>query len=440
MKNETVIFEKDDAFYLVAPVAPFDPGAPEIDELAFAEDVKKMAPNENIGWLRGQYVEADRANENGALWSAKELEIASLTPMLMPVTIMHDPRTAVGMIADTKLLTREAASVPHSRIDTTLGVWRHRFPDVWDEVAENYAAGTLMQSMECRNAYYDCGECGRRYPKLPGGAEKANWCEHLLAGETAAANTRPVRRLGNVTFTGSGLIFGSRGARGAFDQADLEVFQEEVAEFHERAKSTQTQAKRRPSTVDEFTIKRDEYDRLKADAARVPELERKVTTAEETAAKVPELETKLEQTEAAKLAAEGERDTLKKKVDEGEETARKETLSKDRMGKLGKGFVAKLGEFTKGRLDEQAGALTDEEWDNRLKELEETASVKRDEGGTDKGEGKDGKDDTFTDDETARSSLGGGNGNGGSGTEVSPEKRRSVVGGLFGASAGKKQD
>jgi hypothetical protein len=126
--KDTLVFERGEHIYLVAPVAPFDPAPNELEELAFAEDLKKLAPNENIGWLRGQYVEAERANENGAVWSSDELAIKSLTPMFMPVTVMHDPRSAVGLIADTKLLTREQHNVPRSRIDTTLGIWRHRFP------------------------------------------------------------------------------------------------------------------------------------------------------------------------------------------------------------------------------------------------------------------------------------------------------------------------
>jgi hypothetical protein len=34
--------------------------------------------------------------------------------MLMPVTVMHDPRTAVGTIADVKLLTPEKDGVPRA--------------------------------------------------------------------------------------------------------------------------------------------------------------------------------------------------------------------------------------------------------------------------------------------------------------------------------------
>lgn len=179
--------------------------------------------------------------------------------------------------------------------------------------------------------------------------------------------------------------------------------------------------------MEDITIKRSEYDDLKSRAGQVAGLESRVSELEDTAGKVPDLERKIEETETAKVAAEKDRDDFKAKVEESDETARKATLSKDRLGKLGKGFTDKLGEFTRGRLEEQAGALSDEEWDNRLKELEETADVKRDEGKTAAEADKDG---TVTREETARSQIGGGNGNGGSGGEPGAAERRSVVAGL----------
>lgn len=146
---EPIVFERGDHIYAVAPVAPISPDKGEISEYAFAEELRKMAPNPNLTWMRGQYVEADAPNLNRQAWTAGELAIKSLTPVFCPVTVMHDPRTAVGVIADTRLLTPENADVPRSRIDTTLALWGHRFPEVLEEAMENYKAGTLMQSMEC---------------------------------------------------------------------------------------------------------------------------------------------------------------------------------------------------------------------------------------------------------------------------------------------------
>lgn len=411
---------------MVGPVLPFEPGAEELDELAFADDVRKTAPNEHLWWLRGQYVEADEPNLNGQLWTTKTLEIASLTPMLMPITVNHDPRTAVGLIADAKLLQRGEGGAPRARIDTTLALWKHRFPEVVDEAAANYRAGTLMQSQECRISGYDCVECGQRFPKLPGGAERANWCTHLQAGETSAATTRAARRLVGVCFTGTGLLLGSRGIRGALDTAHLEV--EELAEFHEQAKA-QEKPKPRRRRVEDVTISRSEYDDLKAKAHRVDELGSRVSDLEESASKIPELERRVETEETAKTKAETERDNLKQKVDQAEEQSRRDRLGTDRRDQLGKGFLDKLGEFTRGRLEEQAGTLSDEEWDNRLKELEEISGVKRADGASDNEGGDGGDGETFTREETSRSQVGTGRGSGAS-REPSSEQRRAVVAGL----------
>lgn len=418
-------FERGDTMYLVSPVAPFTPEQQEIEEFAF-KDVFKHAPNPHIVWLRGQYVEADRPNLNGAMWLSDELAVKSLTPNFMPVTVMHDPRTAVGLIADTRLRAAGEAGVARSRLDNTIGLWGHRFPEAVEEALANYENGELMQSMECKPGFYDCSECGKRYPKLPGGAEEANWCDHLkgVQGETAA------RILGGVCFTGTGLIFGSRGAEGAYTEASLEPLMDEVAEFHEAAHTNsrrQSQKTKRSKTSMEIEDTR--YQELLAAESRLKEVEPKLATAEEAAAKVPELEKEVEELETAKVAAETERDTLKTEKEALEEAARADDLKADRWEKLGKDFLAKLGDKTKGRLEEQAKSLSDEEWAARLDELAEMTGVATDAGG--KPDPAASGDDTFTTEEIARSGAGrsGGN-NGGGGSEPTAAKRRSVVAGL----------
>lgn len=432
---EATIFERDSRVYLVCPVAPFTPAQAEVEELAFSKALIDQAPNPNIKWLRGQYVEADNPNLNNALWTEGELAIASLTPNLMPVTVMHDPRTAVGLIADTRLLTRAKDGVPRGRIDSTLGIWAHRFPEVAAEIDSNYSSGDLMQSMECLPTHYDCTACGTRFPKLPGGAEKANWCA-CLKGETAQ---KGARSLGNVTFTGSGLIFGHRGATGALPTAHLEVLQEEVAEFHERArKDGPYKPKPSPRRARRMEIEDREYQALIADRAEKERLATELAKAETEAAKVPDLEKKVEAEETARKSAEGERDTLKTEKETLEETARVATLAKERIGQLGADFVAKFGEFGKGKLEEQAGKLTDEAWDDYLKEREEMAGVQRDageKGGAAPAGGGASGSETFSREEVARSgagagSQGSGNGNGGGGSAPTETKRRSVVAGL----------
>lgn len=372
------IFERGDKVYITAPVQVFRPTDAEVEEYAFASQVKGTAPNDNLAWFQGQYVEADQANRNGAMWRAGELAIKALTPMLMPVTVMHDPRTAVGTIADSKLLTPDADSVQRARIETALALWAHRFPEAVEEARHNAEQGTLMQSMECQSPWYECSECGQLFHKLPGGQERASWCAHLKDSDptggyvdlAADRQTGAARILGGVCFTGTGLIYGSRGARGALPTAHLAEWQDEVAEYHERV-HTDTRAVRSIRMgvvqIDEAELKllRDERDSAK-------------TAATAETAKVADLTKKVEETEAAKTAAEERATAAEGKVTSLEEQANQAKLASDRLGALGSGFTAKLGDFTKSRLNEQAKSMSDEDWDNRLKELEETASVKRD--------------------------------------------------------------
>ncbi len=431
------VFERGDRIYIVAPVSPFDPNDEAIEKFAFAEELKKTAPNPNFLWLRGNYVEADKANSNGDEWTADELTIKSLTPMYCPVTVMHDPGTAVGLIADSRLLTPTNDSVPRARIETTLAIWAHRFQDTAEEIAHNYEQGMLMQSMECMAPFYACKECGMTFQTLPDRAERKNWCAHLAGSPNAG------RILGGVTFTGTGLIFGSRGARGAYSDANLEVFQEEVVAAHQETHqethqgSTDKKRRRRRTSMGDFDISREEYAELQK--RPTPEaLAAETKRADDAIAEKEKAERDLEAEETARKKAEGERDDLDKKVKDFEEKARQDELATDRLGKLGKGFKAAMGEKTASRFKADAATMDDESWEERVAELEETLDKKRDDGTDPSGEEEtSASEETFTPTEvTASAALGSGKSGGNGGGAPSEAERGAVMGGLMGSLGG----
>lgn len=453
--TKTTVFERGDHLYIVSPVSPFTPSESEIEEFAFAKELRSQAPNPSIKWLQGQYVEADNANKNGQVWTAGELAIKSLTPMFMPVTVMHDTRSAVGVIADTRLLVPDKDSVPRARLDNTLAVWAHRFPEVAEEIDHNYEQGSLMQSMECITPYYDCAECGQTFQKLPGGAEKANWCSHLSNAPGIGA-----RILRGVVFTGTGLIFGTRGKEGANPNGHLEVFQEEIAEFHDKAhretgrtgKKRPTQRRRRTS-MDPIEISREEYASLNKRPSE-EEFAAEKKRADEATEALGEANKKLETAEAAQKTAEEKSEAAEKKLKDAEEEKAQVTLRDDRLGKLGDGFMAKLGDTTKANLKEDAGKMDDEGWEKRLTEVEELASVKRElkldpkaNGGKDAidAAASNGgtKSDEFSHEEVASSLAGSGGGGGeepGGDGEPSVNARRSVARGLLPGGTKKTDD
>ena len=169
------------------------------------------------------------------------------------------------------------------------------------------------------------------------------------------------------------------------------------------------------------------------------------TRANAAEAKVTETETKVEAAEAAKTKAEEEKAAAESKVTALEETANRASLKDTRWSALGSAFTAKLGDFTKGRLQEQASTLSDDEWDNRLKELEETTAVKRDANADAdppsaeelaRRAAANGGGTTFTLEEIASAggSLAGGSGDPTPGqNQQTPESRRQVIGALAGA-------
>lgn len=448
MPGQTAIFERGDKVYLISPLSPFEPGEHEIEELAFAKDLRASAPNEAIKWLRGQYVEADTPNRNGQQWSEGELAIKSVTSMFMPVTVMHDKRTAVGLIADTKLLTPAKDKVPRSRLDNTLGIWAHRFPEIAEEIDANYQAGSLMQSMECVSPFYNCAECGQIFHKLPEGAERANWCSHLAEGAGHGA-----RILGNVVFTGTGLIFGTRGKEGANPNAHLDVFQDEVAEFHDAVhrdagrmsqKKPKRQSKARRPSMAETEINVEEYAELKGRPTKdaFEALQKRATDAETAAATA---KTAAEEAETAKTKAETELTEAKGSLKKLEDESAEAKLRDERFEGLGDGFIAKLGDVTKANLREDAAKMDDQAWGKRLGEIEEMSGVKRDtklkKGGGSKPAGKETEtasaddDEEFDLSEIASSVAGGSSDEGGI---ASAGTRSSIARGLVGS--GKKTD
>jgi hypothetical protein len=355
-------FERGDKIFLTTPLTIVRPSESEIAEYAFASSVKTKAPNENLGWVQGSYVEAGRANLNKAMWLSDELALKSLTPMLMPVTVMHDPRTAVGTIADCKLITDAG-----SRIDTILAIWRHRFPQIWDETVHNIENAEMMQSMECYAPNYSCSECGQQFVKLAKGAEQSSWCEHL-------SNDTACRILSDVCFTGTGLIFGSRGAKGAYTEAFLEPFENAIAESHERAHidGSYRSSEGSTSTMSLVQIEESELSTIRTERN---EAKAKVET---LSSENRDLTSKVEKAEAEALKEKEGREKAEKENKDLTESAQRNGLKDKRLEVLGDGFMAKLGEFTRGRLTEAAGTQSDEDWEATLREKEEMAGVKRD--------------------------------------------------------------
>jgi len=361
----TQVLTRNDHLYLTASCRVINPTQDEIASYSFANSVAQTAPNENIIWLEGEYVEGDSPNRNGQMWTSDELAIKSLTPRLMPVTIMHDYRTAVGVIADVRLEKnedQENGSFAGSKIKTILALWSHRFPEVAQEVLRNHEQGMLMQSMECDAPQYECSECSTLFTKP---VDPDEHCSHLKDGTAS-------RTLCNVTFTGTGLIFGTRGAEGANPRATLDTVKNEVAKW-----SDAIQGKTKRSTVDEITLKRNEYDEL-ASRPTADQLDKASKEAASLRDEKAELESKIEKIEITAKKSADELAEATKKIEAMEEEANSAGLAKSRISEIPKELAEALPDSIMGKLTEQARSLSDDDWKYRIEELAELVDVKPD--------------------------------------------------------------
>lgn len=361
----TQLLRRNDKVYLTAACEIVEPSADEIAEYGFAQSVKQSAPNENILWLKGEYVQGGTPNKNLQEWSDDELSIKSLTPRLMPITLMHDYRRSVGVIADARLVRDEENAEASSKIETVLAIWAHREPEAAEEIRRNHAAGTLMQSMECDAPQFECAQCEQVFTKP---IADSDLCSHIRNREAA-------RRLLNVTFTGTGLIFGSRGAQGANPNAFLEEVSREVASWSD----SKTGRSKRFRKVTMIEIEQSKYDELMAR----PSKEDLADASKETASlteKVGELEAANEKLEIEAQKKDDELSKATEAIEKAEADKAADELAKSRLAELAKDLTDKLPEKTTQRLAEQARTLSDEDWDGRIEELSELVQVDRTDG------------------------------------------------------------
>lgn len=194
---------------------------------------RASAANPYFTWIQGRYVEAGKANANGAYWSTEDLQVGEMTVRHGPLNWLHDATTVIGTIADNKLISPEpqyqqvaaqsvswnggaltvlpdtakvsVAAVPRPYIAAVSAVWRWVHPDKAKAVEAASDAGTLWYSMECIAREVACTTdgtltgCGGKYDYLTAMVDPASTCEHIR-------NRTSARRMVDPAFLGGGVI------------------------------------------------------------------------------------------------------------------------------------------------------------------------------------------------------------------------------------------
>lgn len=194
-------------------VALVDDGAQGLN--AWAERYIRTDPD--IRWLVGNYVESEKANNNGHIFPLDELVAAQHTLAGKPLNMLHRQRHIVGYFAGAKLVDSAgeewsastastyttntdptytpvytsntsttgyttntnlaAGAIVNPYIEAIAGVWHSRFPDEYFDIQTAHKEGTLFLSMEAVPESVSCPTCDVQ--AVFAGFESDDYCDHM---------------------------------------------------------------------------------------------------------------------------------------------------------------------------------------------------------------------------------------------------------------------
>lgn len=189
----------------------------------YAFEVKGERLNPNFLWISGRYAQGEKANSNGQFWTTEDLKEGEYSIRYTPLNVMHEWDRPVGVIVETKLVHREAASGEEllPEIQALSALWAQNYPHIADAARAAHNKGKLWYSMECIGEAKQCLTCSRTFEW-----SAARLCEHLEASVQAP------RRLINPVFMGGALIFPP--TKPGWADADIEEVARATAAYSDR--------------------------------------------------------------------------------------------------------------------------------------------------------------------------------------------------------------
>jgi hypothetical protein len=190
---------------------------------------KASTGNPYMQWIQGRFVEAEKANHNGAFWSTADLQFGEMSVKHGPLNWLHEGRKVVGTIADNALIqpapplqaasssgfitsdTTNAITIsglhpqPRPYIAAVSAVWQWLYPDEAKVIAQASDRKDLYYSMECVAQGMQCVAsdeskgCGETYDYFTAMGDPSSTCKHI-AERTAS------RRMVSPSFLGGAVI------------------------------------------------------------------------------------------------------------------------------------------------------------------------------------------------------------------------------------------
>lgn len=175
----SVIFEAESAIHIGGAARLLEDG----DRLtAWAE--KHVRSDPDIGWILGNYVEADNANDNGHIFPYDDLVAARETVLNKPLNMLHHGRYIVGSFVGAEIAEpqKEEAAGQYPVMEALAGFWRTQFPEEYELVKRAHSEGACFYSMEAVPESIGCTAEGCGMVAKYVGRQSDTYCDHMNEG------------------------------------------------------------------------------------------------------------------------------------------------------------------------------------------------------------------------------------------------------------------
>lgn len=139
----------------------------------------RIQHNKAHRWVLGRFVESERPNRNGQMFSTDGLVLGKPTIVHSPMNINHASSRVIGAFVGADIVySTEQNDNPY--IEALGVVWKYYFPEEFALIETAHAMGVLAYSMECVPEAIQCsGDSGCNEQFAYMGAISPSYCEHL---------------------------------------------------------------------------------------------------------------------------------------------------------------------------------------------------------------------------------------------------------------------
>lgn len=150
-------------------------------ECAWAEKHVRVDPD--IGWVLGNFVEADCANSNGHIFPLEDLKASYQTIISKSLNVLHQGRYVVGSYVGAELIPAEdeaaADSTGTAIVEALAAFWRAQFPEEYELLKRAHSEGAAFYSMECIPEQLGCVAEGCELVADYQGRDHESYCDHI---------------------------------------------------------------------------------------------------------------------------------------------------------------------------------------------------------------------------------------------------------------------